>query len=115
VNVDMQTICHTWKPTYLPPCLSRYCSPEVATPFRRHASGQIGSRLKARRLPCWTALVAGMRSAESSEVFCRTEEVVMKCELCSSGKRKRKQTLCLPRMEAMSRLWKIVNRLLGRL
>jgi hypothetical protein len=39
----------------------------------------------------------------------------MKCELCSSGKRKRKQTLCLPRMEAMSRLWKIVNRLLGRL
>lgn len=33
----------------------------------------------------------------------------MKCELCSSGKRERKQRLCLPCMEAMSRLWKIVS------
>ena len=33
----------------------------------------------------------------------------MKCELCSSGKRERKQRLCQPCMEAMSRLWKIVS------
>ena len=33
----------------------------------------------------------------------------MKCELCSSGKRERKQRLCLPCIEAMARLWKIVR------
>jgi hypothetical protein len=33
----------------------------------------------------------------------------MKCELCSSGKREPKQRLCLPCLEAMSRLWKIVS------
>ena len=33
----------------------------------------------------------------------------MKCELCSSGQREREQRLCLPCMETMARLWKIVN------
>ena len=33
----------------------------------------------------------------------------MRCELCSSGKRERKQRLCPPCLEAMSRLWKVVN------
>jgi hypothetical protein len=33
----------------------------------------------------------------------------MKCELCSSGRRERDHRLCLPCMEAMARLWKIVS------
>ena len=32
----------------------------------------------------------------------------MKCELCSSGQREHGRRLCLPCMEAVARLWKIV-------
>lgn len=33
----------------------------------------------------------------------------MKCELCSSGQREGGRRSCLPCIEAMARLWKIVN------
>jgi len=33
----------------------------------------------------------------------------MKCELCNSGPRERKQKLCQPCIEAVARLWNIAN------
>jgi len=33
----------------------------------------------------------------------------MKCELCNSGPRERKQKLCQPCIEAVVRLWNIAN------
>ena len=37
----------------------------------------------------------------------------MKCELCSSGQREGARKLCLPCLEAIARLWKIVNSVAG--
>jgi hypothetical protein len=62
-------------------------------------------------------LTNGARNAESSaagnplrkQFSGKLRKVVMQCELCSSGERERDHRLCLPCMEAMARLWKIVS------
>ena len=62
-------------------------------------------------------LTNGARNAESSaaapplrkQFSGKLRKVVLKCELCSSSKREREHGLCLPCMEAMARLWTIVN------
>lgn len=36
-------------------------------------------------------------------------KVVMKCEICDAGHREPEQKLCQPCMEAVARIWRIVN------